>query len=204
MRISTTALDGYQYYLDGKIEQEDYISNLVVIKDSPAMKIGRAFETVLHSPHQYDKYNYYVCDGIKFDNNLITDSLEYINHLAKPTWQSKIVKQYDIGGENVNLVGVADILNGNEIIDIKTTARFDYERYFWSWQWRAYLELFELDLFKYFVAEYKTNNDVIEMNHLYQFEFYRYPDMEIALNNILTKFVKFIKEMELDALFCDK
>jgi hypothetical protein len=200
MRIRTTALDAFQYYLDNDIDQESYIQSITDFKSTPAMEIGKAYENIITNPKPYDKYLCYKYDDYSFDNEIIGEGTNFIRSLDFPCYQVKSVKNINV----IKLVGVADIINGNEIIDVKTTGRFDIERYFKSWQWRAYLDIFELDKFRYFVVEYNLKENSIYHKDTHKFEFFRYDNMTNELSNIVSQFAEFISNNNLDNYFKDK
>ena len=200
MRISVSTLDSFQYYLSNDVADEKFISDLTDYKDNRPMQIGRAYESILRYPAMYDKYVNYECDNIVFDNNSITNSLSFINRLQVPTWQ--IRGNLKIG--DITLSGICDIMNGLEIIDLKTTANYSYEKYANSWQWRCYLEMFNLDYFKYIIAEIKDNVTEINVKNLHIVELYRYDNMLNDLTTFVNRFKEFIVLNKLEHLFKDK
>src|SRR6185312_11856244 len=59
----------------------------------------------------------------------------------------------DYGGIIVS--GQADGIGGKSIIDHKSTAHFDAEKYLEGWQHKFYLDIFEADRFDWYVWEMK-------------------------------------------------
>ena len=199
MRISVTQLDGFQYFLNSDLSEADYIQRLSTFEDNRPMKIGRGFESIITSePNQYDKFGHYEIDGIKYSNQLIQKGFDRLKDL-------NAVKQVKIVSEvaGVNLVGVADLLYGNIIADIKTTANYSFAKYYDSWQWKAYLTLFELDIFKYFVFEI-NDSDIVELKEFHLVNCFRYALMESELNVLVSEFKDFIQIKNLQHIFKDK
>ena len=199
MRISVSTLDSFDYYLNNDVSDEKFISDLTYYKDNRPMQIGRAFESILRHPSMYDKYVNYECDNIVFDNSGITNSLSFINSLQVPTWQVRSTLKLG----DVTLSGVCDIMNGLEIIDVKTTANYNYDKYANSWQWKSYLEMFGLNKFKYFIAEIKDGSEIL-VKDLHIIELYRYDNMLNELNEFVAMFKEFIVANKLEHIFKDR
>jgi hypothetical protein len=200
MRISVTHLDGFDYYLNSDLSTDEYINQLTSFRDNRPMQIGRAYESILQNPHLFDRYNHYECDGIKFDNSIINQIKQFQD---VKVWQLKTTSKYDINGLEVTLSGKLDCMLGNTIIDIKTTANYDYDKYYNSYQWRCYLDMFKLNHFKYFVATIK-DSEIVEINNINEIDCFAYSEMNNDIKDKLSKFTSFILDMKLEHIFKDK
>lgn len=102
-------------------------------------------------------------------------------------------KGKDYGGIVVS--GQADGLGGKEIIDHKSTQRFDAEKYLEGQQWRFYLDIFEADKFTWFVWEMKEIGDegshVYEVFGFHQLTQYRYPELQADCRELALDFKGF-------------
>ena len=79
----------------------------------------------------------------------------------------------------MTLVGKVDALHGFAVRDYKLTEKFDAERYADSYQWWAYLSMFNATKFIYdvFVGRYGDDQRVTITDY-HQLAFYAYPGME--------------------------
>lgn len=96
-----------------------------------------------------------------------------------------------VDGTVVTLSGGCDGITGNVVTDHKLTARPDPEKYFDSFQWRAYLELFGADVFEYVLYHAKDEGDVVRIRDVHPFRLYRYPGMRDDLIAGIREFVEF-------------
>lgn len=91
------------------------------------------------------------------------------------TREIRLRKNY--GG--IFISGQVDGIDGNLIIDHKTTQHLDAERYFAGYQWRFYLDIFRANAFRWNVFELAESEDreyVVRAFHV--LEQFRYPGME--------------------------
>jgi hypothetical protein len=102
-------------------------------------------------------------------------------------------KGKDYGGIIVS--GQADGLGGRAIIDHKTTAHFDAEKYLEGQQWRFYLDLFDADRFDWYVWEMKEiggeGSHAYEVFGFHQLTQYRYPELEADCRELVLDFKRF-------------
>lgn len=199
MRISTSSLDSFQYYLDGNVELDKYINDLMFRLDSRPMAVGRGFETLITSDVTAFEVN-----NIIYDEALILKGKQIINNYPVRKYQSKVTKDIILTTGIHTLVGMADIICGDIVIDIKTTANFKYDRYINSWQWKAYLYLFETDVFEYTVFEIQDKNNLVSLVDCHIFQCYSYSEMQKDLINILESFTDFIEKNNLQQYFENK
>jgi hypothetical protein len=102
-------------------------------------------------------------------------------------------KTYHVGGYDVALTGKVDGITGNMINDHKLTFRSDVENYFGSYQWRAYMDIFNADYFTYYIYAAKEKNNHVTITDISSFTVYRYPGMVADLENGINNMVQFIK-----------
>lgn len=96
----------------------------------------------------------------------------------------------DYGGIIVS--GQADGLGAKQIIDHKSTARFDAEKYLEGQQWRYYLDIFEADQFTWYAWEMKEiDAKVYEVFGFHQLSQYRYPELERDCRELALDFKRF-------------
>lgn len=74
-------------------------------------------------------------------------------YTEKVMWEQHVRRPYVINGEKVIISAIADGLYGNVIIENKTTANYEYERYSKSVQWQMYLDMFGAKQVQYFIFE---------------------------------------------------
>jgi len=200
MKISVSTLDSFQYYLDNDKSQDDFIQELITRRESRPMNIGIAFENILQQPENYFLYTHYEYKGIRFETEQINACLDYINSF-KATWQVKMTKEYDTDYGLVTLSGKTDILHGLIIEDIKTTANYSYDKYANSWQWRCYLDMFDIDNFVYYIAEIKDGDEMVFIKDTHIIKLSGYDNMNNDIRTILNKFVQFILDNNLGKYF---
>lgn len=194
IRISVTHLDGFDYYLKSNKDTDTYISELTTFTDNRPMKIGRSFETILQLPELTKFEDCYNCDGVKFKRNQIAKALQ---RYETGVWQLKHVQEF----EGVQLVGKADIIQGATIIDIKTTAKIDIQRYIDSYQWRAYLMLFGANLFEYHIYQIKDEPELIDITDFELLKLNDYDGLVSDLKCVVNDFKDFIYSNNLQDYF---
>lgn len=207
IRMSSTTIEQFRRwkhteYDDFEKELEAEARLLATIDKQPfeptiQMMRGTAFDKIIENPPMYydgGKYTFL------FANGLLVEFLEAdINFAVKKQlpgiWQQKYTKLYDIDGLMIEVVGVADMLYGNLVIDNKTTwSGFDYDNYAASAQWRFYLEIFEADQFRYNVFEFRADrNDVIQLRDYHCFHFQKYAGLERDNLSLVAEFVRYLE-----------
>lgn len=86
--------------------------------------------------------------------------------------------------------GTCDAKDSHAVYDWKTTKSFSIETYTLSWQWRVYLYLTGLNKFVYnvFTANKNEASNSIELKKLDVVTCYRYPDMNMDVENIVNEY----------------
>lgn len=190
VRISSTELDGYQYYLDSEEMTLEEMISRARKQDPPThkQKTGSAWHKVLENPT--DETLETVSSGIcKFK---ITANAEI--KLPQIRELKAVEPVAVINGIRVDLVGVADGINGNEVVDHKLTFRPDMGKFAAAWQWRCYLLLFKAAKFRYIVysAKYINEPDEIEIYSVDEMTLYRYSGLNADVVNMLSMYIDFL------------
>jgi hypothetical protein len=107
------------------------------------------------------------------------------------------IRRYkDYGG--ITVTGKADgLIMGKAVVDYKTSAHFDAERYFTGYQWRLYLDIFGADLFRWMVFEMSEDAfdpHVYTVHTLHVLEQFRYPELERDCTDLAQRFKAFAEQ----------
>jgi hypothetical protein len=102
-------------------------------------------------------------------------------------------KTYHVAGVDVTLTGGCDGITGNVVIDHKLSFNPELENYFESYQWRAYLDIYNADIFRYYVYSAKGDGTEITIKDVLEFAVFRYPGMVSYLEQGIFNVVSFIK-----------
>lgn len=168
-RISATTIDGFiNFYLKSETQSHDQFVRDLMRIDPPsfAMKYGTAFHEIVQDPELHSRDEYFWTYNYNRDG--LDEKIKIARHIIEPaqkvfedirnsvTWEVKFVKEYKHhSGDTLDIVTKADGIDGDSIIEIKTTRDYKYTKYFNSCQWRFYLNNFELPkcLYAIFVIE---------------------------------------------------
>ena len=186
-QFQVTDLDGWLWY--NRIEdmtKEELIGRL--LRTEPAnekMLMGTAWHSVLENPP--DELTTIEKDGFTFQ---VECNAEIILPQVR---EVRANKTYFVDGVEVTLTGKVDGITGNEIDDHKLTFNSNPENYMESYQWRAYLDIFNADVFKYIVYS-AYDNGVITIRDIYPMKVYRYPQMIADLESGIRDLLGFVKE----------
>lgn len=188
MRITPTELDQIVWFK--RLEDmtlEDLVSRLR--REAPpnrAMEMGTAWHSVLEHPPS-DSLSVVERDGYTFVIECDAEvTLPQIREIRSSS-------TYDVDGVPVTLDGGVDGITGNVVTDHKLTSRPDPEKYFGSMQWRAYLDIYEADVFEYVLYHAKDEGERIIIRDVQPFRLYRYPGMRDDLMAALREFVDFAR-----------
>lgn len=190
LRVSVSDVDAYRYWCAS--EDADLPGLLARLRreepPTELMAAGSALHRALELAADGD-YSVLEADGYRFTLDLDCElPLPAIREL-------KATKDYIIDGVAVTLVGKVDALQGLTVVDHKTTSRFDAEKFMDSFQWRAYLDIFEADHFRWNVFEMAELPEprcyrVFGFHPLDQF---RYPALRSDVVRELRRFVGFAR-----------
>lgn len=204
LRISVTTIEQYRRYIAEEITEEQLQQSIKgIFEPTRQMELGTAIDRIIENPAKYyiKKHNLYQYDNIEFEREMIDLIWSKINPNA--SWQVKTTKEFEIDGKIIEVVAKADQLDGEQVIENKTTwGAFDAMRYFESYQWRYYLLMFGLHTIKYNVFELsETKGGGIELLGLHDFTFNSYNSIERDCRLLLAEFVKYIYERGLHENF---
>lgn len=142
MLVRVSNIEAFRRWKESEDQDvSDLIRFLTTDEPTPAMIAGTAFHKALElaTPGDYEQLE---ADGHTF---VFTDGC-----LSLP--EIREVRAYGQFGP-LKVTGQCDLLDGVRIVDHKTTARFDAERFLSGYQWRYYLELFGAQVFRWNVFE---------------------------------------------------
>lgn len=189
LRVSVSDVDQLRYYLaNEEMELDDLLARLRREgEETEPMRAGSALHKALENATE-GEYDKLCADGYTFDL-AIDGELD-----LPPLRELKAEKTYHVAGVNVTLVGKVDTIDGKRVDDHKTTSRFDVEKFYDSYQWRFYLDMFNADLFRWNV--FVMRPDSKKAGHYIVSEFHqptqhRYPALERDCQIELKQFVIF-------------
>ena len=148
-RISVTDVDSWLYFMgtagtEWEQSTEEFLKGLR--RETPPndnMRIGSAFHEIIENmalgrPVECIAEDVYAHEGIAFGFQDVNLQIE-----RPDLTEQKFEKVYDLGPllGKVTLVGKVDGLRGDRIIEYKTTARLDIDKYRDLFQWQAYLDI---------------------------------------------------------------
>ena len=192
MRVSATNIDSYRFYRqdeEGITSLEKLIAQLRREEPpSEKMLVGSALHKALELAEE-GEHKFLSQDGYSFEFSTdATIDLPCIREI-------KATEKWMVDGAPITLVGVADCVSGWRIDDHKTTSSsFDAEKYLNSFQWRIYLELFGIDVFRWNVFEMRQDRNNWKHYHIrdvHRLQAYRYPGMRQDIEDELKMFVDF-------------
>lgn len=134
------------------------------------MAIGTAWHSILEDPP----------DSIsEIEKNGITFRIECEYGVILPQVREiRAEAVYHIGHDEITLSGGCDGISGNIITDHKLTFRENLDTYFESYQWRAYLDIFNADIFQYYLYSAKQSKDAVVITDMSEIKMYRYPELK--------------------------
>ncbi len=187
IKFHVTDLDSLIWY--HRIEsmtKKDMIARLM--RTSPAnaqMKMGTAWHAIMEDPP--NEITTIEKDGLRFtvacDKKIILPQVREVR--AKKT--------YMVDGDNISLTGKLDGLTGVKVTDHKLSFRPNPETYFDSFQWRAYLDIFNADVFEYIIYHGKAKGQDVTIKDVSTLCMYRYPGMAEDLKVGISELWEFAK-----------
>lgn len=191
-RLSVTDIDSFAWYK--KIESmtaDDMVDRLLrKAEQNEQMKIGQVFHDIMDNPPNE-------IDAIS--RNGFTFLFECESTIIIPQVREiKTEKEYIVDGIRVVLVGKCDGVTANQIDDHKITFKPNPETYLDSFQWRAYLDMFGANKFRYLIYSARKkghkSTPLIEIYDISELTMYRYQNMQNDLICGISDLLNFIKE----------
>lgn len=212
LQLSPTNVEKYRHLIleanpdDIEACEKKFINEIIYgIKPTDKMTKGSALHSILENPEKYTimdnrKIYCYECNKIKFTTDIINECLKYVNReFPFEVWTSK---EYDIGNEIIRIRGRVDQLEGLEINEHKTCwGSFNYEQYFYSMQWRLYIDMLEAEKINYKVFRLYDGAKGINYKGCYIFSFDKYKYLESYIKKVLSSFVDWINVKDLRKYF---
>lgn len=156
-----------RWRMDEESTDQDLIDAITDHAPTPAMLAGTAFHAGLEAAEEGES-------GVM----LVGDYQFHLNidiEIALPR-QREIRARKSYGP--LTVTGKFDALDGLTIIDHKTTARFDAEKYIAGCQWKFYLDIFGCQKFRWNVFEMREVEPLVyDVFAFHQLEQMRYPGM---------------------------
>lgn len=173
IRLPVTGLENRRYYLhpppwiDDPKTDLDYVDELVGRIETPAMRLGTAFEDALVGKPPTPGFTF-------------TGDIRWNRPAALQVPVRYEVPLPDLG-VRVVLSGRLDGIDGDVVVDVKATAKpFNLDKYHDSWQWRVYLlasgyRRFRYDVFR--LLESRRTPGEFWVADQTDFECQAYPEM---------------------------
>lgn len=213
MRLSITTVEAYRLFLSGDwMALEDL--EATIRKDAPeneAMRRGKAFHAILERPDEcrqvYPAGSHYEAE----DRAFTASGIEKVLELVPAHRIAEVKSTLDVDG--ITLSGVADALYGLDVDEYKCTAKIDTEKYFDSFQWRAYLVMFNAARVRYVLAQYRDIADdgtladgrvFVDIINVLPMTLYRYPAVYDDVRRLTHECADFIVQRGLEAYVQDK
>ncbi len=173
---------------DGDVEPtvEEIVDRIVKDEPSEAMKAGTAFHLAMERAEE-GSHGEFAADGYIFRLPDADLSLPGVREL----------RAYHSYGD-LTVTGKVDGLDGKVVIDHKTTSKVDLERYLDGCQWRFYLDIFEADVFRWYVwpiREIATR--VYAVSEPQTLEARRYPELHQDCAALAEEYLAFARQMNL-------
>ena len=146
-----------------------------------------------------------------FNQQQIDTALEYKSENKGCFHELRTSKKYLIDGIEIEVSGGLDLLLGNLIRDIKTkySSLRSIEDYTNSYQWRFYLDLFEMEEFCYDIFEFKGYKKERDLYDVSKLQLVRhepitciwYAGMQRDIEKLLSQFIEYLQFRNLTYLF---
>lgn len=172
IRLSVTHLDMYRYWRDTEDVTLSTLIERLTGKEPPSqgMLAGKAFHSLLENAREGEIRSAEM-DGFQFEFDV--ESAIALPEVRELKAECDFSTPYGL----VTLVGKVDAINGQSVHDYKLTERFEAERYTDSFQWRAYLTMFNARTFVYDVFQARYDLPQIIVYDYHRMEFHAYPGM---------------------------
>ncbi len=194
LRVSATDIEALRWYLaDDDADLGDLLAQLRrQTAPTEAMMAGTAFHSAIEKASA-GEVKTLEAEGYEFD--LRVDAEIDLPSIR----ETKATKVFAFPGVAVTLVGKVDAIHGKRVDDHKLTGRYDPERFLGSFQWRAYLSIFEADEFRYNIfeaspVEWTKIGDGVKryaVRAFHRLTVCRYPDLEKDVERAVRQFLAF-------------
>lgn len=167
---------------DDQSTVDDLIRFITVDEPTDAMKAGTAFHKAIELA-QDGEHEVFEAEGYRF---ILPDA-----EIALPSIRElRGYKRYGV----LTVTGQVDGLENGVVIDHKTTSRFDAERYLDGCQWKFYLDIFEADIFRWYVFEIREAEPLVyKVSEPHILTAYRYPELHEHCAALADEYLEFAR-----------
>lgn len=185
--LHVTDLDSWVWFK--KIESmptEEMVGRLLRTEPpNDNMRRGTAWHDILENPP--DTIEAVERDGFKFIVDCDAEiTLPQIREIREK-------KAYCASGVEVTLSGKCDGITANIVKDHKFTFKPNPENYLESFQWKAYLDIFDADVFEYIIYHGYARGNMVTIKNVSTMRLYRYPGMVDDILSGVSELIEFIK-----------
>lgn len=157
-RVSVSVLEKFRRFREGltQFDTEEALLDAITGKfiGNDKTKIGGAFHKIIEKYNREFVTGELYSEGIFFTQDQAQVAVNYKNEHPKMISEVSIFKKYDAGDFIIQVSGRADGVEGICIRDAKTKfSPPSATEYYNSYQWRFYLDMFQLPVFYYDLFE---------------------------------------------------
>lgn len=204
MRLSVTTVEAFRLWRDtgdwmALADLEATIKRATVPNEK--MLRGSAFHAVLEAPVRVEAMGeaYYEAQGYRFSANGMDGVLALMPDGRVPETKAEVLI------DGITLVGKADAIHGVVGYEAKCSERVDVEKYFDSFQWRAYIRMFNLASVVYILAQAReTGGGFVVVDSVLPMTMYRYPRVDEDVRRLMHECAEFIESRQLGEYVQDK
>lgn len=185
MQARVSHLESFRQWRDDEgLTLQWLIDRICGSNPSPAMQAGTAFHKAMELAN-YAEFENLSANGYTFQ--IACDC------------EIEVPKVREIRGfkkyGSLEVSGQCDGNGGKLIIDHKTTAQFDPDRFMFGYQWRFYLDIFEADIFRWnvFVIRETDNPTDYLVTDYHRLEQRRYPELHEDCANLSKEYTEFAR-----------
>ena len=191
MRLSVTTVEAFRLWRDTGdwMALEDL--EATIRRDAPPnekMLRGRAFHSVIESPVKQEALgeHFYEAEGYRFGGPGMDRVLAMFPEgcVHEPKAEATVA--------GVTLVGKADALYGLGAWEAKLSDKIDVERYFDSFQWRAYIVLFGVKWVRYVLGQGDFSGNFVSVYTALPMTLYTYPKLGEDVRRLTSECAEFI------------
>ncbi len=207
LKISVTTLDSFNNYLNDKLAEDELIKilkgefkgNFYTERGTALHKINVDNITTQIPIFDKDGVDIYEYNDLIFDKAGIDKIATFIDHRSIP--ELKTFKDYEINGITFRIVGKADFWTPQSIIEIKSTSYFNPETYDESYQWRFYMDIFDVKEVLYIIATLTERGGIQYIEHINCLLKLWYDSIPAEIEDLLFMFIYFIKYKGLEWIY---
>lgn len=185
LSVSVSNLDLFRFWKDEEDLGLDWlIARLKGEEQTENMRVGQAFHSALES--------------MTGDSETLVNGTYRFDINCDCEIGTSSVRELPIEGRYGQLLvrGRVDSLSGSEVVDYKTTERFDADRLMGGYQWRYYLDLLGMASFcwKVFVIREFGDPGNYEVKEFHTLRQNRYPGMHDDCRRLADEYTKFAQQ----------